>query len=59
VISDRDPVQAFGAPGGNQVFRAGNTIAGKKSMRMEIDIERHYGKTSFKREKLKASVSRV
>ena len=41
VIGDGDAVQTFGAPGSNQVFRAGNTVAGKKRMRVQVDIKRH------------------
>src|SRR5262245_60896232 len=41
VIGDGDPVQTFGARRGDQIFRAGNSITGKKRMRMQIDIKRH------------------
>ena len=41
VICDGDPAQAFGARRGDQIFRAGNSITGKKRMRMQIDIKRH------------------
>jgi len=41
VIGDGETVQTFGARGRNQVFRAGNTVAGKKRMGVQIDIKRH------------------
>ena len=41
VIGDGETVQTFGARGRNQVFRAGNTIAGKKRMRVQVDVKRH------------------
>ena len=41
VIGDGDAVQTFGARGRDQIFRAGNTVAGKKRMRVQVDIKRH------------------
>src|SRR5437016_5132946 len=41
VIGDGDAVQTFGARGRNQVFRAGNTVSGKKRMRVQVDVKRH------------------
>src|SRR5438132_1116197 len=34
-------VQTFGARGRNQIFRTGNTVSGKKRMRVQVDIKRH------------------
>jgi hypothetical protein len=41
VISDSNAMQTFGARGCNHVFRAGDTVPGKKRMRMQIDIKWH------------------
>ena len=58
VIGDRDPVQPFGARGGDQVFRTGNTVPGKKGMRVQVDIERHCQEVNLEDAKWKALVSR-
>lgn len=46
VIGDRDPVQALGTRCGDQIFGTGNTVARKKRMRVEVDVEGHYGNAS-------------
>src|SRR5882762_1203655 len=46
VIGDSDAVQTFSASGRNHIFRAGNTICGKKRMRVQVDIKRHGGRRS-------------
>src|SRR6266496_1333374 len=58
VIGNRDAVQPFGARGSDQIFRTGNTVPGKKRMRMQIDIERHFQEASLEGVKWKALVSR-
>src|SRR6266513_1447050 len=58
VIGNRDAVQTFGARGSDQIFRTGNTVPGKKGMRMQIDIERHFPEASLAAAKWKALVSR-
>jgi len=41
VVGNGDAVQTFGARGRNQIFRAGNTVSGKKRVRVQVDIKRH------------------
>src|SRR5437016_2111045 len=41
MVGDSDAVQTFGARGRNQIFRTGNTVSGKKRMRVQVDIKRH------------------
>jgi hypothetical protein len=41
MIGDGDAVQTFGTRSRNQVFRAGNTVTGKKRMRVQVDIKWH------------------
>src|SRR5438046_1736423 len=41
VIGDGDPAQTFGARRGDQIFRTRNSVAGKKRVRMQIDVKRH------------------
>src|SRR5207253_3494382 len=41
VIGDGDAVQTFGARGRDHIFRAGNSVTGKKRMRVQIDVKRH------------------
>src|SRR5262249_38030205 len=41
MIGDGDTVQTLHAGGRNQVFRARNTISGKKRMRVQIYVQRH------------------
>src|SRR6516162_5613030 len=41
VIGNSDAVQTFGARGRNQIFRTGNTVSGKKRVRVQIDIKWH------------------
>ena len=45
VIGDGEAMQAFGSSGGNQIFRTGDTISGKKRMRMQVDVKRHGSKS--------------
>src|SRR6266576_2449163 len=45
VIGDGDAVQAFGTRGCNHVFRAGDTVPGKKGMRVKVDVKRHGSKS--------------
>src|SRR6266487_3333483 len=47
VIGDGDAVQAFSAPGGNQIFRTGDTDSGKKRMRVQVDVKRHCDEASY------------
>jgi hypothetical protein len=58
VISNCDSVQTFGARGSDQIFRARNTVPGKKGMCMEVDIERHSQEASLVGAKWKALLSR-
>src|SRR5438552_398736 len=54
VISNCYAVQPFCARGGDHVFRAGYTIPGKKRMRVQVDIERHFSEVNLERAKWKA-----
>jgi hypothetical protein len=45
VIRNGKAVQSFRPRTGNQIFRAGNAVAGKKSVGVEVDIERHRATT--------------
>jgi hypothetical protein len=48
VIGNGDAMQTFGTRGGNQVFRTGDTVPGKKRMRVQIDVKWH-GKRAVKK----------
>jgi hypothetical protein len=41
VIGDGETVQALGAPGGNEIFRARDAVSRKERMRMQVDIKWH------------------
>jgi hypothetical protein len=41
VIGDSEAVQTLRARSRDQVFRAGNTVSGKKRMRVQVDIKGH------------------
>src|SRR6266566_2994089 len=41
-----EPHQAFCEPGGNQIFRTGDTVSGKKRMRVQVDVKRHCDEAS-------------
>src|SRR5947209_5561582 len=58
VVGDGKAVQPFLAGRGNILFRAGNAVAGKERMRMQVDIERHWREANLHALKCKASVSR-
>src|ERR1051326_2814917 len=40
VVGDRDSAQTFRLRCRDQIFRAGNSVAGKERMRVQIDIKR-------------------
>src|SRR6267142_3367930 len=44
VIGDSNAMQTFGARSCNHVFRTGDTVPGKKRMRVQIDVKRHGSK---------------
>jgi len=41
VIGDGDAAQTFGARRRDHIFRAGNAVAGKERMSVQIDVKRH------------------
>jgi hypothetical protein len=41
VIGNSDAMQTLGARSGNHVFRTGDTVPGKKGMRMQVDVKWH------------------
>ncbi len=47
VIGNGDAVQTFGARRRDQIFRAGDAVAGKERVGMQIEIERHLGQGSL------------
>src|SRR4029077_10390968 len=42
VVGDGKAVQSFLTPSRDHVFRAGNAVTGKKGMRVQVDVERHF-----------------
>jgi hypothetical protein len=49
MIGNGDAMQAFGTRGCNHVFRAGDTVPGKKRMRVKVDVKRHGSKKQSKK----------
>src|SRR6266496_1574231 len=45
VIGYGNAMQTFGARGCNQIFRTGDTVPGKKGMRVKVDVKRHGSKS--------------
>src|SRR5438128_972921 len=55
VIGDGEPMQTFGPGARDQIFRTGNTVAGKERVRVQVDIERHFWQANLTQAKRKAS----
>ena len=58
VIGEGKTVEAFGAGRGDILLRAGNAVARKERMRVQVDLEGHGPERSLRATKWKASVSR-
>src|SRR4051812_4012047 len=58
VIGYGETMQTLGLGGRNVVLRAGDSIARKERMGVEVDVEGHCREGNFRRKKWKASVSR-
>src|SRR5437762_4041186 len=57
VIGDGEPMQTFGPGRRDQILRAGNPVARKKRVRMEIDVQWHLIETNWQLARWKVPAS--